>query len=41
MLNWLHKIIHKKKQKVQNIEHIIEDDIFPLQALLYSIEKIK
>ena len=31
----------KKKQKVQNVEHIIEDDIFPLQAMIYSINKFK
>ena len=41
MLNWLRKIIHKKN-KINNIgKDIIEDKILPIQAMIYSIEKIK
>ena len=42
MLNLLHKIIHKNDNKNNYIgKHIIEDDIFPLQAMIYSINKFK
>ena len=45
MLNWLHKIIHKKN-KTNNIgedigKDIIEDKILPIQVMIYSIEKFK
>lgn len=42
MFNWLRKIIHTKNNKNNYIsEHIIEDDIFPLKAMIYSINKFK
>lgn len=44
MINWLKKIIHKKHKNNENNyidKHIIEDDIFPLQAMIYSINKFK
>lgn len=41
MLN-IYKIIHKKNNKNNYIgKHIIEDDILPLQAMIYSINKFK
>jgi hypothetical protein len=40
MFNWLHKIIHKKNNE-NNCKYIIEDDILPLQAMIYSIDKFK
>jgi hypothetical protein len=42
MFNWLCKIIHKKNNENSYIgKHIIEDDILPLQAMIYSINKFK
>ena len=42
MFIWLRKIIHKKNNENNYIgKHIIEDDIFPLQAMIYSINKFK
>ena len=42
MFNWLPKIMHKKNNENNCIgKHIIEDDIFPLQAMIYSINKFK
>ena len=32
--------IFKKKNKSNNINHIVEDDILPLQAMYYSINKL-
>ena len=42
MFNWLHKIIHKKNNENNCInKYVIEDDILPLQAMIYSINKFK
>ena len=41
MFNWLRKIIHKKNNKNNIGKHIIEDDMLPLQAMIYSINKFK
>ena len=41
MINWLKKIIHKKNENNYIGKHIIEDDIFPFQAMIYSINKFK
>lgn len=42
MFNWQHKIIHKKNNENNYIgKHIVEDDILPLQAMIYSINKFK
>ena len=42
MFNWLCKIIHKKNNENNCIgKCVIEDDILPLQAMIYSINKIK
>ena len=44
MINWLKKIIYKKHKNNENnyiSKHIIEDDIFPFQAMIYSINKFK
>lgn len=42
MFNWLRKIIHKKNNENNIIgKYVIEDDIFPLQAMIYSINKFK
>lgn len=42
MFNWLRKIIHKKnKENNCTGKHVIEDDIFPLQVMIYSINKFK
>lgn len=37
MFNWLSKIIHKKNKENNCIgKYVIEDDIFPLQAMIYN-----
>ena len=41
MFNWLYKIIHKKNKNNYIDKDIIEDDILPLQAMIYSINKFK
>jgi len=45
MFNWLCKIIYKKYKKNNENncidKYIIEDDILPLQAMMYSINKFK
>lgn len=42
MFNWLRKIIHKKNNENSCIgKYVIEDDIFPLQAMIYNINKFK
>ena len=41
MFNWLRKIIYKKNNENNYIsKDIIEDDILPLQAMIYSINKL-
>jgi len=42
MFNWLCKSIHKKNNENNIIDrYVIEDDVFPLQAMIYSINKFK
>ena len=41
MFNWLRKIVYKKNKNNCIDKYVIEDDIFPLQAMIYSINKFK
>lgn len=42
MINWLRKIIHKKNKNNNCVDkNVIEDEILPLQAMIYSIDKFK